>query len=55
MLCVVTIVAAVVQTYSMFYMKEDPHVVRFFSYLSLFAVFMLLLVTGDNFVILFLG
>lgn len=36
-------------------MSHDPHLPRFMSYLSLFTFFMLMLVTGDNFVILFLG
>ena len=31
------------------------HVQRFFSYLSLFTFFMLLLITGDNFLIVFVG
>jgi len=36
-------------------MESDPHKIRFFSYLSIFSFFMLLLITGDNFLILFLG
>jgi len=36
-------------------MSEDPHVARFISYLSLFTFFMLVLVTANNFVSLFLG
>jgi len=36
-------------------MAEDPHLPRFMSYLSLFTFFMLLLVTADNLLQLFLG
>jgi len=55
MLLVVNIVSAFVHLYSIDYMSHDPHLPRFMSYLSLFTFFMLILVTGDNFVILFLG
>ena len=55
MLLVVNIVSALVHLYSTDYMSNDPHLPRFMSYLSLFTFFMLMLVTGDNFVILFLG
>jgi NADH-ubiquinone oxidoreductase chain 5 len=37
------------------YMSHDPHKSRFFSYLSLFTFFMLLLISADNFFQLFLG
>lgn len=36
-------------------MQQDPHLPRFMCYLSLFCFFMLILVTGDNFLTLFLG
>lgn len=36
-------------------MSEDPHLPRFMSYLSLFTFFMLLLVSADNLLVLFLG
>nr|YP_009446429.1 NADH dehydrogenase subunit 5 [Ancoracysta twista]ATY40917.1 NADH dehydrogenase subunit 5 [Ancoracysta twista] len=55
MLVVVTYVSALVHLYSVSYMEEDPHLPRFMSYLSLFTFFMLMLVTGDNFLQLFLG
>lgn len=55
MLIVVTVIAALVHTFSIFYMGEDPYVVRFFTYLSTFAFFMLVLVTANNFLILFIG
>lgn len=55
MLIVVNVVSAVVHLYSLDYMKNDPHLTRFLSYLSLFTFFMILLITGNNFLILFLG
>jgi proton-translocating NADH-quinone oxidoreductase chain L len=55
MLLVVNIVSSLVHLYSADYMSQDPHLARFMSYLSLFTFFMLLLVAGDNLVILFLG
>jgi NADH-quinone oxidoreductase subunit L len=51
----VSIVSGSVHFYSMGYMEEDPCVVRFMSYLSLFTFFMFILVTGDNYLQLFLG
>ncbi len=55
MLVVVTWVSAVVHTYSVGYMSHDEHQPRFMAYLSLFTFFMLMLVTSDNLVQLFLG
>lgn len=55
MLFVVTLVSTVVHIYSIGYMKEDPHRQRFFSYLSLFTFFMIILVTSKDFLQLFLG
>ena len=55
MLVVVNCVSLVVHLYSIDYMRADPHKVRFFSYLSLFTFFMLILVTADNFVQMFVG
>jgi NADH-ubiquinone oxidoreductase chain 5 len=55
MLIVVTFVSSLVHLYSISYMSHDPHSPRFMSYLSIFTFFMLILVTGDNFIQLFLG
>ena len=55
MLVVVNTVSALVHTYSIGYMAEDPHRSRFFAYLSLFTFAMLMLVTADNFVQMFFG
>ena len=55
MLCVVTVVSAAIHVYSIGYMEHDESVPRFFSYLSLFTFFMLMLVTAGNLVQLFFG
>jgi NADH-ubiquinone oxidoreductase chain 5 len=55
MLIVISSISFLVHLFSISYMSEDPHVVRFLSYLSLFTFFMILLVTGDNFLQLFVG
>lgn len=55
MLVVVTFISTLVHLYSIEYMSEDPHLPRFMSYLSLFTFFMIILVTGDNFLQMFLG
>jgi NADH-ubiquinone oxidoreductase chain 5 len=55
MCVVVTFVSFLVHLYSIEYMSHDPHLPRFMSYLSLFTFFMLILVTADNFIQMFLG
>ena len=55
MLVVVTSVSTLVHIYSIGYMSEDKSIPRFMSYLSLFTFFMLILVTSDNFLQLFVG
>ena len=55
MCVVVTFVSSLVHFYSIEYMSHDPHLQRFMSYLSLFTFFMLILVTADNFIQMFLG
>lgn len=55
MCIVVTFVSSLVHLYSIEYMSHDPHLPRFMSYLSLFTFFMLILVTADNFIQMFLG
>ena len=55
MLLVVTSVSFLVHLYSIAYMAGDPHKSRFISYLSLFTFFMLILVTSDNFLQIFVG
>ena len=55
MLIVITSVSSLVHIYSISYMSEDPHLPRFMSYLSIFTFFMLMLVTGDNLLVMFFG
>ncbi len=55
MLVVVTSISMFVHIYSTEYMAADPHLQRFMSYLSFFTFFMIILVTGDNFLQMFLG
>ena len=55
MCVVVTFISSLVHLYSVEYMSHDPHLPRFMSYLSLFTFFMLILVTADNYIQMFLG
>ena len=55
MCCIVTFISFLVHVYSSEYMLHDPHITRFMSYLSLFTFFMLILITADNYVQLFVG
>jgi NADH-ubiquinone oxidoreductase chain 5 len=55
MCVVVTFISFLVHLYSIEYMSHDPHLPRFMSYLSLFTFFMLILITGDNFIQMFVG
>ncbi|CCA41177.2 unnamed protein product (mitochondrion) [Komagataella phaffii CBS 7435] len=55
MLVPVVTVSFLVHLYSVSYMSHDPHQQRFFSYLSMFTFAMMVLVTGDNYLILFVG
>ncbi|MFN8164624.1 MAG: NADH-quinone oxidoreductase subunit L [Bacteroidia bacterium] len=55
MLLIVTGVGFLIHIYSIGYMHDDPAFTRFFSYLNLFIFFMLLLVLGSNYIVLFTG
>ena len=55
MLIVITSISTLVHLYSSQYMANDPHLSRFMSYLSLFTFFMIILITGDNFMQMFVG
>ena len=55
MLIPVLVVSSLVHIYSIGYMSHDPHNQRFFSYLSLFTFMMIILVTSDNFLLMFVG
>ena len=55
MLLVVTGVGFLIHVYSVGYMNEDPGFNRFFAYMNLFVFFMLMLVMGANYPIMFIG
>nr|YP_009546951.1 NADH dehydrogenase subunit 5 [Hirsutella thompsonii]AYP41270.1 NADH dehydrogenase subunit 5 [Hirsutella thompsonii]AYP41300.1 NADH dehydrogenase subunit 5 [Hirsutella thompsonii] len=55
MLIPVLIISSLVHFYSIGYMNHDPHSQRFFSYLSLFTFMMIILVTADNYLMMFVG
>ncbi len=55
MLIPVLIISSLVHIYSIGYMSHDPHNQRFFSYLSLFTFMMIILITGNNFLLMFVG
>ena len=52
---IVTTVSAVVHFYSIGYMYDDKKLNRFIAYLSLFTFFMLILVSSNNIIQLFVG
>jgi NADH-quinone oxidoreductase subunit L len=55
MMLIVTGVGFLIHVYSIGYMHDDDGFHRFFAYLNLFIFAMLLLVMGNNFVMLFFG
>ena len=55
MLIPVLIISSLVHLYSISYMSSDPHNQRFFSYLSLFTFMMIILVTANNYLLMFVG
>jgi NADH-quinone oxidoreductase subunit L len=55
MLLIITGVGFLIHLYSAGYMKDDAGYGKFFAYLNLFIFFMLLLVLGSNYVIMFIG
>ncbi len=54
-LLIITGIGFLIHVYSTGYMKEDEGFYRFFAYLNLFIFFMLLLVMGNNYLIMFVG
>ncbi len=52
---IVTGVGGLIHVYSVGYMREDPGYSRYFAYLNLFVFFMLVLVLGASFPVLFVG
>ena len=55
MLLIVTGIGFLIHIYSTGYMHSDAGFAKFFSYLNLFIFFMLLLVLGSNYVVMFIG
>jgi len=57
MLLVVTGIGTLIHVYSTSYIADEPRggVARFFCYLNLFCFFMLMLVLGNNFLVMFVG
>ena len=57
MILVITGIGSLIHVYSTAYMHEetDADYARYFSYLNLFVFFMLLLVLGSNFLVMFVG
>ena len=55
MLLIITGVGSLIHLFSIGYMKEDPGYARYFAYLNLFVVFMLVLVLGSSFPVMFIG
>ncbi|MDQ3138024.1 MAG: NADH-quinone oxidoreductase subunit L [Gemmatimonadota bacterium] len=55
MLLIVTGVGSLIHLFSVGYMREDPGYARYFAYLNLFVVFMLVLVLGSSFPVMFIG
>src|SRR5207247_11185443 len=55
MILVVTGVGALIHLFSVGYMHDDPGYARYFAYLNLFVFFMLMLVLGASFPVMFVG
>jgi NADH-quinone oxidoreductase subunit L len=57
MILIVTGIGTLIHVYSTSYMSDEPRggVARFFCYLNLFCFFMLMLVLGNNFLVMFVG
>ncbi len=55
MMVVVTFIGFLIHVYSVEYMHDDSDFARFFAFLNLFVAAMLLLVLGDNLLLLYFG
>ena len=55
MLMVVTTLSFFIHVYSIGYMGHDPGYPRYFTYLNMFVFFMLILVLGSSYLLLFVG
>ena len=55
MMMIITGIGTLIHLYSVGYMENDEGFYKFFAYLNLFIFFMLLLVLGSNYLVLFVG
>lgn len=55
MMLLITGVGALIHVFSVGYMRSDPGYARYFAYLNLFIFFMLVLVLGSSFPVMFIG
>ena len=55
MMMIITGIGTLIHLYSIGYMENDEGFYKFFAYLNLFIFFMLLLVLGSNYLVLFIG
>ena len=55
MMLIITGVGSLIHLFSVGYMREDPGYARYFCYLNLFVFFMLVLVMGASFPLMFVG
>ncbi len=55
MVLIITGVGTLIHIFSVGYMQDDPGYPRYFAYLNLFVFFMLLLVLGANYPLMFVG
>ena len=55
MVLVITGIGTLIHIFSVGYMQDDPGYPRYFAYLNLFVFFMLLLVLGANYPVMFVG
>jgi NADH-quinone oxidoreductase subunit L len=55
MLLIITGIGFLIHLYSIGYMHKDAGFGKFFSYLNLFIFFMLILVLGSNYIVMFIG
>ncbi|HZS59394.1 MAG TPA: NADH-quinone oxidoreductase subunit L [Gemmatimonadaceae bacterium] len=55
MVLIITGVGTLIHIFSVGYMREDPGYARYFAYLNLFVFFMLVLVLGASYPVLFVG
>ena len=55
MVLIITGIGSLIHLFSVGYMRDDPGYPRYFAYLNLFVFFMLVLVLGANYPVLFVG